>query len=315
MRAEFMQIEWSPAVERAMATLITLALDEDFPQGHDWTTTALVPPDALGRGAIVARKPGIVAGMAAGPLVLAQLEVRYSASGEIRPATAWRAMVTDGDEVGAGTLLAELTGSARTILSAERTILNMMGHLSGIATLTASYVRLLSGLACHVYDTRKTLPGWRLPQKYAVRMGGGRNHRLNLSAAVLIKDNHLQFGITRVDSKMFRPAEAVERAKALRARLDGPEKEMLIEVEVDRLAQLEEVLSSGPDIVLLDNFLVADLRRAVEVRDRWAPQISLEASGGVHLGSIREIAETGVDRISVGALTHSAPALDLALDW
>jgi nicotinate-nucleotide pyrophosphorylase (carboxylating) len=195
----------------------------------------------------------------------------------------------------------------------ERPLLNLLGRLSGIATLTREYVAQIAGTKARVYDTRKTTPGWRRLEKYAVRCGGGMNHRTGLFDAVLVKDNHLALAA----GENVTPADAVRRARDFleqtNAQRDGGE--LLIEVEVDSLDQLANVLPAGPDIVLLDNMSPATLREAVRRRDALAPAVELEASGGVTLQTIRGIAETGVERISVGALTHSAPALDLGLDW
>jgi nicotinate-nucleotide pyrophosphorylase (carboxylating) len=193
----------------------------------------------------------------------------------------------------------------RSVLSGERTALNFLQHLSGIATQTHRYVDAVAGLKCQVLDTRKTLPGWRLLEKYAVRCGGGHNHRVGLFDGVLIKDNHLRaLGLGKKEIRT-----AVEAAR----RLHGPA--VPVEIEVDNLAELDEALRCGPDIVLLDNMPPEPMREAVRRRDAVAPRVRLEASGGVTLATVRAIAETGVDRVSVGALTHSAPALDIALDY
>jgi nicotinate-nucleotide pyrophosphorylase (carboxylating) len=225
----------------------------------------------------------------------------------------FRGSSNDGDEVASGTAVAELAGSARDLLTCERPILNLLGRLSGIATLTREYVRRLEGTGARVYDTRKTTPGWRRLEKYAVRCGGGHNHRTGLFDGILIKDNHLALA-AEMD---LSAADAVRRARHFLDQLDAEyaSKDMLVEVEIDHVDQLADVLAAGPDIVLLDNMSLADLRAAVERRNKLAPNVELEASGGVTLDSVRGIAETGVDRISAGALTHSARALDLGLDW
>jgi nicotinate-nucleotide pyrophosphorylase (carboxylating) len=197
-------------------------------------------------------------------------------------------------------------------------ILNFLGRLSGIATQTRRFVELVAGTNARVYDTRKTAPGWRRLEKYAVRQGGGHNHRTGLFDAVLIKDNHLALGEIATGGSQFSPAEAVRRARRFIGENfpdDDPRRGMIVEVEVDSLLQYREVLDAMPDIVLLDNFAVHELRAAAELRNRIAPDVELEASGGVSLASIGDIARTGVDRISAGALTHSAVALDVALDW
>jgi nicotinate-nucleotide pyrophosphorylase (carboxylating) len=201
------------------------------------------------------------------------------------------------------------------LLTCERLVLNLLGRLSGIASLTRQYVKAIAGTKARIYDTRKTTPGWRRLEKYAVRCGGGFNHRLGLFDAVLIKDNHLVVG-AEARGEQFTPAEAVRRARQFLASA-FPERPdpMIVEVEVDTLDQLREVLSAQPDLVLLDNMSLGDLRAAVALRDSEAPSVQLEASGGVRLETVAEIARTGVDRISAGALTHSAAWLDIGLDW
>ena len=228
----------------------------------------------------------------------------------------WHAELEDGAAVAAGTHLATIQGRARTLLTAERTLLNFVGRLSGVATLAAEYVAAVAGTAARIYDTRKTTPGWRRLEKYAVRCGGGHNHRTGLFDAILIKDNHLALG-GQTGGGHFTPAEAVLRARTFcqQAAAGDPRSRMLVEVEVDSLAQLEAVLPVGPDIVLLDNMSVEQLSQAVRRRDELGAAVELEASGGVNLATVRQIADTGVDRISVGALTHSAVWLDVALDW
>jgi nicotinate-nucleotide pyrophosphorylase (carboxylating) len=228
----------------------------------------------------------------------------------------WQAELDDGAAVAAGTHLATIRGRARTLLTAERTLLNFLGHLSGVATLTAEYVAAVAGTRARIYDTRKTTPGWRRLEKYAVRCGGGHNHRTGLFDAILIKDNHLAWG-QHAGGGHFSPAEAVLRARAFcqDTAAGDPRPSLLVEVEVDSLAQLDEVLPVGPDIVLLDNMSVEQLSAAVRRRDTLGAAVELEASGGVTLATVRQIAETGVDRISVGALTHSAVGLDVGLDW
>jgi len=200
------------------------------------------------------------------------------------------------------------------LLAAERILLNLLGRLSGVATLTRQYVDLAAHTKARIYDTRKTTPGWRRLEKYAVRCGGGWNHRGGLNKAVLIKDNHLALGAQASDhATRFTPAEAVVRAR--RFADERGDLDMLIEVEVDTLDQFDAVLPARPDIVLLDNMGAAQLREAVGRRNAFDPAIELEASGGVNLATVQAIAESGVERISVGALTHSAVALDFGLDW
>ena len=208
------------------------------------------------------------------------------------------ALVSDGDWVRAGAPLASVTGPARSLLAAERVALNLLGHLSGVATATRSLVDRVEGTGATVIDTRKTTPLWRRLEKMAVVAGGGANHRMGLYDAVLIKDNHIE--------AVGSPAEAVRRARA------HVGDDMTIEVEIERVEDLEPVIEATADVVMLDNMAPAEMRRAVELA---RGRVRLEASGGITLQSIREIAETGVDLISVGSITHSAPALDVALDF
>jgi nicotinate-nucleotide pyrophosphorylase (carboxylating) len=251
----------------------------------------------------------VAAGLAAVEMTLVRFEPRLR----------WSPQAADGQPVERGTTLGLIEGPARGILAAERVMLNLLGRLSGIATLVQKYVAEVAGTQARIYDTRKTTPGWRRLEKYAVRCGGGRNHRSGLFEALLIKDNHLACGAEccRPGAARCTPAEAVRRARRFldaqgAASPGGP---MIVEVELDTLEQLDEVLAAGPDLVLLDNMPAAELRQAVARRNIRAPGIELEASGGVDLGNVRRIAEAGVERISVGALTHSAAALDIGLDW
>jgi nicotinate-nucleotide pyrophosphorylase (carboxylating) len=209
----------------------------------------------------------------------------------------FEAVAADGDRVAAGAVLARAEGNARAILTAERTALNLLGRLSGVATLTGEYVRAVEGTSARITDTRKTTPGLRALEKYAVRCGGGINHRFALDDAILIKDNHV--------AAAGGVGPALERAKAAVHHL------MKIEVEVDSLQQLDEALPHAPDVIMLDNFSLEDLREAVR---RAGGRVRLEASGGISLQTVRAVAETGVDVISVGALTHSASVLDIGLD-
>lgn len=302
MPADFPSVIWNEDVAGAAVKLIELAHAEDLSGGLDWTTVATVDHARRGVATFVAREPGIVCGIEIGPLVLTE----FGADAE------WRALAADGDAVTAGQPLATVEGRAADLLTCERTVLNFMGRLSGIATLTHKFVEQVEGTGAELFDTRKTTPGWRLLEKYAVRCGGGRNHRLGLSEAVLIKDNHLALS----DRVGLTPAGAVSRARqAIAERLPDRAEMMVIEVEVDTLDQLRDALPAKPDIVLLDNMTTAQLQEAVTLRDATAPGVVLEASGGVTLSTIGVIAQSGVDRISVGALTHSAVGLDIGLDW
>jgi nicotinate-nucleotide pyrophosphorylase (carboxylating) len=303
MAAEFHQLEWNSAIEDDLRSIVRLAVREDLDRYHDWTTLAIVGPDERGRAAVVVREPGVIAGLRAAPVLIDEMHV----------AIEWKAKANDGDEIAARTVVAEIAGSARDMLVCERPLLNLLGRLSGIATLAHEYAQLVAGTKARVYDTRKTTPGWRRLEKYAVRCGGGQNHRTGLYDAILIKDNHLALA----GSHSISPANAVRRAREFLAqtapqRGDEP---LLVEIEIDDLRQLEDVLAAGPDIVLLDNMTPAMLREAVARRNAAAPSVEFEASGGVTRQTIRDIALTGVERISVGELTHSAPALDIGLDW
>lgn len=286
---------WGDEEQSAAGELVRLALAEDLGSAGDLTTAAVVPPDARGRARFVVRRSGTVAGLPLLALVFNQVD----------PRTVVTVSVTDGTAVAAGTMIAEVTGPLAGILSGERTALNFLQRLSGIATLTRRYVEAIAGLPCQILDTRKTTPGLRRLEKYAVRCGGGRNHRFGLYDAVMIKDNHL--------AALGGTPSAVKAAVAAARAAYGSR--VLIEVEVDTFPLLEAALTAGPDVILLDNMDVGMLRAAVERRRAAAPQILLEASGGINLENVRSVAETGVDYVSVGALTHSAPALDIALDF
>lgn len=280
---------------QACRALITLALDEDFGPGGDQTSQVLIPAQAQGVAAFVARNPGILAGMPAVEMVLAAVD----------PRLVLKKKTTEGGRLEKSDLIARVQGPLGAILAAERTALNFLQHLSGIATLTRRFVDAVAGLPCKILDTRKTLPAWRLLEKYATRCGGGHNHRLGLYDGILIKDNHLAgLGTGPGVIKL-----AVEKARKASAN------KLPLEIEVENLEQLDEALACRPNIILLDNMNLNLLREAVQRRKVHAPQVLLEASGGVTLETVRAIAETGVDRISVGALTHSAPALDIALDY
>lgn len=308
MRKEYRQLTWDADVEHDCRQIVRLAILEDLERGHDWTTVALASEEAQSAANLVARQPGVIAGIEAARIALEEMEIT----------AAWEPQVADGAKVERGTLIARLRGSARGLLTAERTLLNLIGRMSGIATLTAQYVAAIAGTQARVYDTRKTTPGWRRLEKYSVRCGGGHNHRLGLYDGVLIKDNHLALGRQGPDAARYTPAEAVHRARQFLQQHGAGQAsftEMLVEVEVDSLDQLREVLPANPDIVLLDNMSPPVLREAVAIRNELAPHIELEASGGITLATIRAVAETGVDRISSGALTHSAIVLDVALDW
>ncbi len=290
----------SPAEIDAARALISLSRDEDLSPPGDVTTAALVAPDWTGCVTIGSRQPGVIAGLPIVALVREEFSGRFDVE----------LLAADGDVVSAGQVVARLAGSLADLLMAERTILNLLSYLSGIATTTRRFVDAIAGTKAGVYDTRKTLPGYRLLGKYAVRAGGGRNHRMGLFDQVLVKDNHLAGWLaTHPDL----PAAEALRLAVVQAKTSRPD--LVIEVEVDSLDQLRAVLRGPVDIVLLDNMPPAMLREAVAIRNEVAPAVELEASGGVSLTTIRAIAETGVERISVGALTHSPVILDLGFDW
>ncbi|MBW8762573.1 MAG: carboxylating nicotinate-nucleotide diphosphorylase [Microbacterium sp.] len=270
--------------------VVGAALEEDAPWG-DLTSTALLPADATATADLVAREPGVFSGG----------EVFAAAFALTDPTLTTDVHVGDGDEFSPGDVLASVSGSARGILTAERVALNFTQRMSGIATLTAGYVRQVDGTKARIADTRKTTPGLRAFERHAVVSGGGHNHRYSLSDAVMAKDNHLA----------VLQRSGADLATALRAAFARLPHTTHVVVEVDRLDQIAAVLDGGAHTVLLDNFSLDDLRAGVAlIGDR----AQVEASGGVDLGTVRSIAETGVDVISVGALTHSARALDLGLD-
>jgi nicotinate-nucleotide pyrophosphorylase (carboxylating) len=274
---------------------VELAREEDLEPGGDLTSVAVIPAGVQGQGVFVARAAGVVAGLPAAALALAVVDCRLQ----------FEPLVKDGTVLRHGDRLARVAGPMRGILAAERIALNFLQHLSGIASLTHRYVDAVADLPVQILDTRKTTPGWRLLEKYAVRQGGGHNHRCGLYDGILIKDNHLE--------ALGLGAEGI--VQAVRAARDKVGESLPIEIEVDTLEQLDCALACGPDIILLDNMTPELLREAVRRRNAAARPVLLEAAGGVTVATIRSIAATGVDRISVGALTHSAPALDIALDY
>jgi nicotinate-nucleotide pyrophosphorylase (carboxylating) len=275
-----------PELHVDILAAIQTALKEDIGPG-DATTEGIVPPDATMRGRILAKQAGIVAGLDVARAVFLAVDERVT----------FTPLAAEGDRVENCQTLAELSGPARALLTGERTALNFLGRMSGIATLTRQFVDAVAGTKAVILDTRKTAPGLRLLDKWAVRLGGGHNHRVGLYDMVLIKDNHIAAagGITA----------AVERVRAQNA--PG----LPIEVEVKTWAELEEAVALRPDRIMLDNMSPAEMRRAAD----WvAGRVPLEASGGIDLDTVRAVAETGVDYISVGALTHSVMALDISLE-
>lgn len=286
-------------VEQQLRKLWEQALLED---GADRDVTSLIAVDekAAGSARLLARQPGVFAGQ-----ILFDLLAELYSDWLMLDAPA-----RDSDPLAPGTLIATLTGPQRFLLGIERTLLNFLQRLCGVATLTRRYVEAVADTKAKIYDTRKTIPGWRLLDKYAVYCGSGENHRFGLSDAVLIKDNHL--ADIPLDQLAARAAQMVAQAETLDPR------PAFIEFEVDRLDQFDVLLNvRGIDVILLDNFSTEQMREAVRRRDRcdFASLIALEASGGVDLTTVRAIAETGVDRISVGAITHSAPALDISMEY
>jgi nicotinate-nucleotide pyrophosphorylase (carboxylating) len=293
---EYVMLLFDPSLMRSDAFVspleieaaVTRALEEDLGRAGDITSTATVPPDTRGRAVVVARKPGVVSGL---PLVEAAFR-------RLSPAIKIAASSRDGETIAAKAKLMTIEGDARAILGAERTALNFIGHLSGIATATSEFVKRIAHTKARVICTRKTTPGLRALEKYAIRCGGGFNHRFGLDDAMLIKDNHI--------------AVAGGIAAVLKRARDAAGHLVKIEIEVDSLSQLEEVLATGrADVVLIDNFDPPTMRRAVEM---VAGRLVIEASGGITLASAAAIAETGVDYLSSGSLTHSVQNLDIGLD-
>ncbi len=277
----------APLPDLLIEPVVRAALAEDLGRAGDITALACIDADARLTTDFAARRDGRISGLTCARLAIHALD----------PSARFEARLADGDDAPAGTVLARVEANARALLSAERTALNLLGRMSGIATLTRAYVRAAAGTAAKITDTRKTTPGLRALEKYAVRCGGGVNHRFGLDDAILIKDNHV--------AACGGVIPAIERARAFAGHL------VKVECEVDSLEQLEQALGAGPDVIMLDNFSLADLERAVAMA---SGRVVLEASGGVNLETVAAIAATGVDVISVGALTHSAPVLDIGLD-
>jgi nicotinate-nucleotide pyrophosphorylase (carboxylating) len=295
---------FSAAEAAACRHLVELAWEEDLGPRQDLfaapptdlTSQTLIPANLSGRAMFVARTAGLLAGLPAVELTYGTVHTPLI---QIEP------LVEEGSRVQSGQPLATVSGLMQCILMAERIALNFVQHLSGVASLTRRFVDAVAGLPCTILDTRKTLPGWRLLEKYAVRCGGGHNHRLGLYDGVLIKDNHL----ARLGGGQ-NAFQAIRRALPQLRSLQVP-----LEIEVDTLEQLDWALACLPDVILLDNMSPEQMREAVRRRNERARRVQLEASGGVNLNTVRAIAETGVDRISIGALTHSAAALDIGLDY
>ncbi len=275
----------------AIAGIVRNAVTEDLMGGVDVTSTATIPDHHRSTATFGARQDGVISGL---PIVAAVVE---TVCGD--QASEFRTVVPDGTTITAGTTVAEVTAPTRLLLTAERTSLNLLCHLSGVATSTRRWVDALAGTSAVVRDTRKTTPGLRALEKYAVRCGGGTNHRMGLSDMALVKDNHV--------AAAGGVAEAFRRVRELAASIP-------VEIEVDSLVGLREAISAGADEVLIDNFTPDEMREAVALRDEMNPAVRIEASGGLTLESARTVAETGVDYIAVGELTHSARVLDIGLD-
>ena len=266
--------------------LVELALSEDLADGPDITTLATIDENSISTLNLVARKPGVISGVHVAQLVFELLSDEFVT----------KVLVEDGQKVAAGATIISIKGPTQVLLTAERTALNFLTHMSGIATTTSNWVAEVSHTKARIRDTRKTIPGLRHLEKYAVTCGGGVNHRFSLNDAALIKDNHILVsgGVAAAFNKVKNKI-----------------KDQVIEVEVDSLAQIPDAVSAGVDFILLDNFSITDMKKAV---DTYGTKVKFEASGGLTLESARTVAETGVDYLAVGALTHSAPSLDIGAD-
>lgn len=300
-RLDYTPVVIDESLENDLRQLVRLAIAEDLDVAVDWTTVTMIDGDRRGACRIVSRADGIAAGVALVPWIIdefdADLEVEI--------------LIDEAARFGPGAPLARLSGSARDLLTTERVTLNLLSRLCGVATLTDRYVAAIAGTSARLYDTRKTTPGWRRLEKYAVTCGGGNNHRTGLYDGFLIKDNHLALSADALTAR-----EAAIRAVSMRGgqmgQLTAPR---IVEIEVDGLDQFDDVIDTGIDIILLDNFTLDDLKTAVRRRDALGSSVELEASGTIHLDTIAAVAATGVDRISSGSLTHGATWLDLGMDW
>jgi len=301
---EYRQQERDLFLRDSLEQLTRLAIREDLGRGYDLTTLAIVPESLPATADIVSRVSGVACGIELIEWIVDCLQAPITVQTHVR----------DGAAFEPRQCLGTLEGNARDILTCERTILNFLGRLCGVASWTAQHVALVADLPVRIYDTRKTTPGWRQLEKYAVRCGGGHNHRGSLNEAILIKDNHLAC-LAAVDGKLLSPSQAVRRAREFLRQQPDVSHDAIVEIEVDNLEMLADALTVDPDIVLLDNMPPQLLRQAVLMRNGANPEVQLEASGGIQLHTLRSFAETGVDRISLGALTHSAVNLDVGLDW
>ena len=277
-------------ITSSIKAIVERALEEDLGPG-DITTDSLIPPDIRGLGLMVAKAPGVIAGV----------DVALEVFRQTDPAVEARALAADGSEVSPGDVVAEVSGGIAGILKGERVALNFIQRLSGIATATSAYVKAVQGTKAHIIDTRKTVPGIRQLEKYAVRVGGGHNHRYNLADGILIKDNH----IAALRAQELGLVEIVSRAR------ENSPHTLRVEVEVESVEEAREALEARADVIMLDNMSTEEMRQVVSMA---AGRCLLEASGGINLDTVRAVAETGVDLISVGALTHSVRAMDISLD-
>ena len=300
---DHVQVVWNEHLAAEVRHSTHIWFREDCGLEVDWTSAALVDKAIERSLAVTARTNGVIAGLRVVEVVVDEFQENL----------VWSSVIDDGDCVEAGTVIGYLSGSVRSILQTERVILNVLGRLSGVATTTRHLVEAIQETPCRMYDTRKTVPGWRLLDKYAVNCGGGFNHRIGLYDAILIKDNHL----AALQENGLSPADAVHRSREFIFKTFPTSRanQMVVEIEVDSLNQLADVLPSKPDIVLLDNMSVEELRQAVALRGSNAPDVILEASGGIMLENIAEVAKSGVDRISTGAPMHTSSWLDIGLDW
>lgn len=304
MMRDYAQVTPDEVLQGDLRAIVRLSIAEDLRQSLDWTTVCLVDAETRGGCAIVPRKSGVCAGLVLVDWIVDEFDADLQVE----------CLAKDGEALVPGEAIAKIHGNVRDLLTAERTVLNILCRLCGIATLTGRYVDAIRDSQARLYDTRKTTPGWRLLEKYAVACGGGHNHRSGLYDGFLIKDNHL--ALAGDGTVPLSPSVAARRAAEWRgSTVENMTAPSIVEIEVDSLDQLRDVLPASPDIVLVDNFSIEQLREAVALRDSLGGEVELEASGNVTIDTIAEIAATGVDRISSGALTHQAGSLDLGFDW
>ncbi|MCC9657779.1 carboxylating nicotinate-nucleotide diphosphorylase [Rhodopirellula halodulae] len=303
---DYQPVELDDALENDLRQLVRLSIAEDLDVAVDWTTVTMIAPERRGACQIVPRVDGVAAGIALAPWIVDEFDADLDVE----------VLIEEGASLVPGKPVVRLSGSARDLLTSERVLLNILSRMCGVASLTQRYVNAMAGGSARLYDTRKTTPGWRRLEKYAVRCGGGHNHRTGLFDGFLIKDNHLALGRGGNGSDPLTAGEAAKRAVEMRgASVDQLVAPSMVEIEVDTLQQFEQVVTTGIDICLLDNFSLDDLRSAVARRDELGVNVELEASGNITIDTIAKVAATGVDRISSGALTHQATWLDLGMDW